>query len=495
MEVDEDFVERKYRGDHDALGIDGVGRFNHAALVHHDLHDVADVLVGDHDEALYNGFADLLDDAHIGEVGGIVDHENLAVGLHHLVHHARVGRDDIHVILAAESFDDNLHVEESEEAAAESESKGHGTFRHVVERGIVDLKLAHRCFQLFKVGGIDGIDAAEDHGLYFLEAGKRLGGRFLGVGEGVTNLDLCGALDVADEITDIAGPHGLGGSHLGGEDADLLDLVGLVRGHQADLGSGLDLTGKDTHIAHDSAVGVKEGVKDEGPQDAIAGRGWGDALYDRLQDFLDADSSLCACGDGFLGGDGQQVLELLFDGGKIGIRKIDLVDDGDDGQGLLVRQMDVGHCLGFDTLSGVDNQDRSFAGGQAPGDLVGKVDVTRGVHEIEGILLTILCPVLHGDGVGLDRDSALPLQIHRVEHLLLLVAVGDGVGNLQQAVRQGCLPMVDMGDDAEISDVRDGHGQSININEVVKRVNQDAWFVKKRPIKPLRKRQAGTIFM
>jgi rhodanese-related sulfurtransferase len=55
--------------------------------------------------------------------------------------------------------------------------------------------------------------------------------------------------------------------------------------------------------------------------------------------------------------------------------------------------------------------------------------------------------------------------------------------------------MVDMGDDAEISDVRDGHEQSVNINEGVKRVNQDAGFVKKRAIKPLRKRQARTIFM
>ena len=123
MEVDKDLVERQDGGDHDALGVDGVGRFNDAALFHHDLHDVADVLVGDHHEALHDRFADLLDDAHVGEVGRIVDHEDLAVGLHHLVDDARVGGDDVHVVLATQALDDDLHVEEAQEAAAESKAE------------------------------------------------------------------------------------------------------------------------------------------------------------------------------------------------------------------------------------------------------------------------------------------------------------------------------------------------------------------------------------
>ena len=48
----------------------------------------------------------------------------------------------------------------------------------------------------------------------------------------------------------------------------------------------------------------------------------------------------------------------------------------------------------------------------------------------------------------------LALQIHVVQHLLLHVAVGDGAGDLQQPVGQGALAVVDMGDDAEIADVR-----------------------------------------
>jgi hypothetical protein len=37
--------------------------------------------------------------------------------------------------------------------------------------------------------------------------------------------------------------------------------------------------------------------------------------------------------------------------------------------------------------------------------------------------------------------------------LRLHVAVGDGAGHLQQAVGQGALAVVDVGDDAEVADV------------------------------------------
>ena len=57
----------------------------------------------------------------------------------------------------------------------------------------------------------------------------------------------------------------------------------------------------------------------------------------------------------------------------------------------------------------------------------------------------------------LDGDAALPFQIHRVEQLLLHVAGSDRAGAMQQAVRERRLPVIDMGDDAEISYVRYVH--------------------------------------
>jgi len=45
------------------------------------------------------------------------------------------------------------------------------------------------------------------------------------------------------------------------------------------------------------------------------------------------------------------------------------------------------------------------------------------------------------------------LEVHRVENLLLHVAVGDGAAKLDQPVGQRRFAVVDMGDDGEIADV------------------------------------------
>ena len=59
---------------------------------------------------------------------------------------------------------------------------------------------------------------------------------------------------------------------------------------------------------------------------------------------------------------------------------------------------------------------------------------------------------LHRDRVRLDRDSPLPLEVHVVEHLVPQFPLGDGLRLLDHAVRQGRLPVIDVGDDAEVPD-------------------------------------------
>ena len=68
-------------------------------------------------------------------------------------------------------------------------------------------------------------------------------------------------------------------------------------------------------------------------------------------------------------------------------RQVDLVDDRDDLEVVLDRQVGVGERLRLDALRRVDQQQRAFAGGQRPRDLVGEVDVPRRVDEIEDVVL------------------------------------------------------------------------------------------------------------
>src|SRR5262249_26169458 len=52
-------------------------------------------------------------------------------------------------------------------------------------------------------------------------------------------------------------------------------------------------------------------------------------------------------------------------------------------------------------------------------------------------------------GLRLDRDAALALEVHVVEHLVLALALGDRAGELDQAVGERRLAVVDVRDDRE----------------------------------------------
>ena len=55
--------------------------------------------------------------------------------------------------------------------------------------------------------------------------------------------------------------------------------------------------------------------------------------------------------------------------------------------------------------------------------------------------------------LGLDRDAALALDVHRVEHLRFHLAVAQATAALDDAIGQRALAMVDVGNDREIADV------------------------------------------
>ena len=137
----------------------------------------------------------------------------------------------------------------------------------------------------------------------------------------------------------------------------------------------------------------------------------------------------------------------------VGLRQVDLVDDGNDLEVVLDREIGVRERLRLDSLRRVDDEQRALAGLQRARDLVGEVDVARRVDQVELVALP-----LDPHGLRLDRDPALALEIHRVEHLRAHVAVGDGVRELEDAVGQRRLPVVDVGDDREVADAVLVHG-------------------------------------
>ena len=63
-------------------------------------------------------------------------------------------------------------------------------------------------------------------------------------------------------------------------------------------------------------------------------------------------------------------------------RQVDLVEDRDDLEVVVEREVDVGERLRLDALRGVDDQERALARREAARDLVGEVDVPGRVDQV-----------------------------------------------------------------------------------------------------------------
>lgn len=74
------------------------------------------------------------------------------------------------------------------------------------------------------------------------------------------------------------------------------------------------------------------------------------------------------------------------------------------------------------------------------------------VDKIERVALAVES-VVHLDGVALDGDASLTLELHIVEHLGLKVFSGHGIGIFKKTVGKGAFAVVNMRDYAEIADI------------------------------------------
>ena len=181
----------------------------------------------------------------------------------------------------------------------------------------------------------------------------------------------------------------------------------------------------------------------------IAGRRM-KARDDRLENLADAGAFLGAGEDGAGAVEADDVLDLPLALVGLRARQVDLVDDRDDLEVVLDRQVGVGERLRLDALRGVDQQQRALAGGERPRHLVAEVHVAGRVDQVEDVALAGLRRVVQTDGMGLDGDAALTLEIHGVEDLGFHLAGLERAGELQKAICQGRLAVVDVGDDREI---------------------------------------------
>ena len=189
-----------------------------------------------------------------------------------------------------------------------------------------------------------------------------------------------------------------------------------------------------------------------------------DSLDDGIQDLLDAYARLRRSQYCLGRVETDRLLDLLFDALGIGARQVDLVDDRDDFEIVLQRHVYVRERLRFDTLRRIDDEKRSLAGRKASRHLVCEIDVTRRVDEIEFIDRAVLAAIVQAHGLRLDRNAALALKLHVVEHLRLHLALSQSARAFNEAVGKRRLAMVDVRDNREIADVFVLHQKSLSLS-------------------------------
>ena len=299
-----------------------------AALVR-ELHDRADVVLGDDHRRLHVRLLDLLELAR--HLRRVVHLDLLTCARRRAVGDVRRGDEEVEVELALEALADDLHVQEAEEAAAEPEAERLRRLGLVRERAVVQLQPLERVAQLRVVVGVGREDPGEDHRLDVLVAGQRLGGRPPARGERVADAEARDVLEAGDDVADLAGGERRDRLPGGRHDAELLGVELRALRHRAQRLARREAPVDDAHERDDAAVLVVGRVEDERARRRVRiARGRRDPLDDRVEDVLHARPRLRGDAQHAVGVLAEQVAELARRAVGIGLRKVDLVHGGDD---------------------------------------------------------------------------------------------------------------------------------------------------------------------
>jgi hypothetical protein len=168
----------------------------------------------------------------------------------------------------------------------------------------------------------------------------------------------------------------------------------------------------------DAAVRVEPGIENQRAQ-GPRGRAlrMGHQVNDMLQNLVHPNTLFCAHQHGIAGIQPDDGFDLFANALRFGGRQVDLIDDRDDFQVVMQREVGIGESLRLHALRGVHYQQRAFAGLQAARHLVGKIDMARGVDEVQLVHYAVVGAIVEANGVSFDGDAALAFEVHGIEDL------------------------------------------------------------------------------
>ncbi|MNM57247.1 hypothetical protein D3C81_684440 [compost metagenome] len=317
--------------------------------------------------------------------------------------------------------------------------------------------------EVFEVVGADREQTGVHLRLDALEAWQHVDVRGRTQGQGIAHWRTVNVLDAGDDEAYFTGLQVNGSGVFRVEYTDAVHQVDLAGGLDQDLVALLHAAMTHTHQGDNAQVVVEPGVDDQRLQRifVVAGRCWNGGNQ-TLEHFIDAQTGLGRARDRVGGIDADDFFDFFFDAVRIGLWQVDLVQHRHHFQALFDGRVAVGNRLSFNTLTGIDHQQRAFTSRQRAADFVGEVNVAGGVNEVQLVVDTIFGFVIQSNAVSLDGDPALTLKVHGIQYLGFHFTLGQAAAHLDEAIGQRRLAMVNVGDDGEIADMTQiTHGSTL----------------------------------
>ena len=275
-------------------------------------------------------------------------------------------------------------MQHAEATAAVAEAKGSRTFRLEMKTRVVERQFRQALAQVFVVVGVDGEEATEDHGDGGAESRQRNLGRPPIFGQCIANLAVGNGFNAGSDIANLARPKLARLNALRSEDPNAVDLMDGAGRHHPDFHVLFQRAFENADKGHDAEILVVPGIDQHGFEwsGRVARFRWRQSFDQRFKHVLDAFAGFGGNVDGQLAVEANDLFDLLADAIRFRRRQVDFIQDRDD---LMVRvdgEIGIGERLRLNALTGIDQEQRAFTGGQAAAHFVGEIDVARRVHQV-----------------------------------------------------------------------------------------------------------------
>ena len=329
-------------------------------------------------------------------------------------------------------------MKKSQEAAAETKSKGDRCLRFIIKGSIVELKLLQRVTEIAVLGTICRIKATINHRVYLLISRKCLCTGVVRIRYRITHAGITDILDAGCDISDhtccqLVTRDKLTRSKI----SNLHNLRGESGRHHMDPRALFHTSVLHSAKYDNTLIRVINRVEDQSLQRCIhIPRRRRDLIDDLLQDLVYIQS--CFCGDlrCILRFNSDHILDLIDNTLRIRTWKVDLVDHRNHIQIMVQCHIYIGKCLSFDSLCCIHNKDRSVTGSKASGNFIVKVHMSRGIDQVKNILISVLGFVYNTNRLGFDGDSSFSLKVHVIQNLGLHFPLGKKSRHLDDTVRK-----------------------------------------------------------